>query len=582
MTSLDYFARVEVKTTLELGGWLWIGAADGLLRWRPGARFETARPVPGWDGVEVQALAAASADAGLIAAIYGADGPFIVFCDAEGQPLSRIAPPLGEKVKTMAASGDALWIGTKRGVYRYDAGTWRLSFGQDGRAEMLRVWRRDDGTLAGSVKKLAPDDRPALIESTDGGESWTVQRQSDYQDLVLAADHGLIITRWRGARPAGEPAGYKKHPITAGLIAADGTTAVVDGDKLEIAPPPGREGAVAKMSAYHPAIAEAERAHLVPGGAVVAGAQGAWLFEPATGALRDLMPPPSFAAGRPGKLKRLFLLDGVLLATTGFGTFRSFDDGESWERADSEWWVLDAEHAARGAGGRWWIACQRGLFRTDDRGGRIDYHKIKVDGPHYAELRALAVAGRRVALGTKQGLFVNLPAEDDERFVRVEAFGPGVVEVAAWDPAGAFLYVGGADGRLWRWDMASSPQLVAELPVGEGTLLADDGVLRLVCGGRISEIRGRTVRDITPPDAQGGLHMIPAGDRLLAWDERAAWTRPRRGGQGSGQGGSGQGEQGGGWTAIAGWPAGVRHVAVDPARGLALATDRAAFFRIAL
>lgn len=559
------FARVEVKSTLELGGWLWIGTAAGLLRWNPDSGADaTAEPVPGWRGIEVQALAA-DGDR-LVAAVYGPDGAAVTRCDDDGIPGERIAPPPGEKVKTLAACSGMLWIGTKRGVFRHDGQGWSHVFGAEfsaagGKAEILRLWHRGGRTLVGSVKKLAPDDRPALIESADDGDHWTVLPQPDYQDLVLAAAAGSIITRWRGARPIDKRAGYKKHPITAGQIAEDGTTAVVDGDKLEIA----RPGA-AKLAAYHPAIAEAEHLHLVPGGAVVAGAQGAWRFEPASGTLTDLLPAHGLDR-RPGKLKRLFLLDGALLATTTFGTFRSFDDGVSWERADSEWWVLDAEHAARGADGRWWIACQRGLFRTDDRGGRIDYHKIKVDGPHYAELRALAVAGDRVAIGTKQGLFVNRPSEDPERFVRVEAFGTGAVEALAWDRSYDTLVVGTAAGTLWRWDWATAPQALAEMPIGESTMLAGNGIAWLACGDRLTEIRGRAPTDVTPPDARGGLHLTEAGDRLFVWDGQGAWMRHREGRD---------------WTAVAGWPAGVRHVAIDAARGVALATDRARLFRIAL
>lgn len=562
MTSLEQFARVEVKSTLDHGGWLWLGTAAGLLRWSPD-HGGPAEPLAGWEGVEVQALAAD--DGALLAACFGEDGAAVVRCDAAGTILARVAPPPGEKVKTLAGSGGTLWIGTKKGIFRHDGEGWSHVFGTDGKAEILRLWHRGGGRLAASVKKLAPDDRPALIASDDGGDHWTVERQPDYQDLVLAADGGTIITRWRGARPAGARAGYKKHPITAGLIAADGTTAVVDGDKLEIQ----RPGA-AKLAAYHPALGEAEHVHLVPGGAVVAGAQGAWRFEPATGALDDLLPPRDPAL-RAGKLKRLFLLDGVLLATTTFGTFRSFDDGGSWERSDSEWWVLDAEQAARGAGGRWWIACQRGLFRTDDRGGRIDYHKIKVESAHYAELRALAVAGGRVALGTKQGLFLNRPAEDPERFDRVAAFGDGPVEAVAWDPADGTLLVGTAAGTLWRWDPGAPPQRLADRPIGEGRLLAIGTAIGtavwLVTGGSLTEIRGRAVTDATPPGAGHDLHLAEAGDRLLAWGRDGAWLRPLDGTV---------------WTPVAGWPDGIRHAAVDPARGLAFATDRARLHRIAL
>jgi hypothetical protein len=551
--SIDQFRKVEVKSTLEHGGWLWLGTAVGLFR----CRLDDDHPaeaLPHWRGSEVHALA--TDGEGLLVCSFGAKGAAIARCDGAAEIVSEITLPQDHKVKAVATRGGQIWIGTKQGVYRQQGQEWRQVFGRDGKAEITGLWHHGD-VLAAAVKKLAPHDRPALIESRDAGETWQIEAQPDYQDTVLAADAETIITKWRGARRRGAKAGYKKHPITAGLIAG-GRTAVVDGDKLEV------EGAgAAKLATYHPAFGDAERVHLTAKGAVIAGAQGAWRFEPATGNLVDLLPG---MAG--GKIKRVFQFGAALVATTTFGTFRSLDGGESWRPSDSEWWVLDAEHAVCDSRGVWWIACQRGLFRSEDHGARIDYHKMKVQAEHYAELRALAIAdGDRICVGTKQGLFVNRPAIDDEQFARVEAFGQTSIEGLVWDAARNRLVVGTAAGQLWAWDLATAPLLLAELPVHEATLIADADGLWLTGKNGLSRILGRTVSDATPHGAKGGLHLADLGERLLAWDAGQAWVRPKRAGA---------------WTALSGWPEGIRHVAYDSAACRLVATDRARLHAIAL
>ncbi|GAB4178222.1 MAG: hypothetical protein OHK0024_16210 [Thalassobaculales bacterium] len=546
--SLDQFRRVEVKATLQHGAWLWLGTADGLYR-TPADAEQPAVPVAGWAGMEIQALAA-DGD-GLLVCAYDGRHAGLARCDGDGAAGERLTLPEGQKVKAVLRHGATIWVGTKQGVFRRHDEGWRHVFGQQGKAEVIGLWH-DGASLRASVKKLAPDDLPALIESADGGDTWEIEVQPDYQDLVVAATAETIITKWRGARPRGTRAGFKKHPITAGRIEPGGRTAVVDGDKLEVAARPGE-----KLAAYHPAFGDAEHVHLLTGGMVVAGPQGAYRFRPSTGALGDLLPTPS--GSRPyGKIKRLYQLDHVLLAATTFGTFRSFDAGQSWERCDAEWWVLDTEHVARGPGGRWWIACQRGLFRTDDQGGRIDYHKMKVAGPHYGELRSLAVAGERVCVGTKQGLFVNRPDRDPEQFLRIDSFGTTPIEGLAWDDVAGLLYVGGGDGRLHAWDLVTAPATIAETPIHEATMTAEAGRVWLASGGAVRLVEGRTVIDMSPGGA-GDLHLLDIGERLLAWDHDAAWLRPKRGG---------------GWNRLPGWAPGIRHVAHDRGRDRLITTDR--------
>ena len=534
---------------MQHGAWLWLGTADGLYR-SPVDSDRPAAKVAGWDGHEIQALAR-DGD-GLLVCTFSKSGPALARCDAEAKITDRVTLPDGQKVKALVRSNDKLWLGTKQGVFRQDGNSWRHVFDGQGKAEITRLWH-DGKTLRAAVKKMAPHDRPALIESTDGDDNWQIEIQPDYQDSVIAADADTIITKWRGARPRGAKAGFKKHPITAGLIAADGRSAVVDGDKLEIATGPGT-----KLATYHPAFGDAEYVHLVKEGMVVAGAQGAWHFEPATGRLSDLLPNADLQPY--GKIKRVFQLDHALLAATTFGVFRSFDGGESWEQANAEWWVLDTEHAMRGENGRWWIACQRGLFRSDDQGGRIDYHKLKVSGAHYGELRCLAIAGDKVCVGTKQGLFVNRPDTDAEAFQRIAFFGEGPIEGLAWDRTKKRLMVGIGEGMLYAWDLTTPPELIAEMPIHEATMYAENGHVWLTSDGVIYEVTGKSAR-INRPDGSGeGLHLLDLGARLLAWDKQHAWVREKLGGS---------------WTRLPTWAPGIRHVAFDAARNRLITTDRA-------
>jgi ligand-binding sensor domain-containing protein len=549
-SSLDQFRRAEVKTTLVHGGWLWLGTGDGLYRTHQDGN-RPAEKLSGWDGHAVQALAE-DGDGFLICTFCDRRSE-LARCDAQAKPTETFSLPADQKVKAVARRGDQIWIGTKQGVFRAENSKWRNVFDGNGKAEIIRLWH-DGTTLGASVKKMAPDDLPALIESRDGGDTWQVETQPDYQDLVVAANADTIITKWRGARKRGAKAGFKKHPITAGSIESGGRTAVVDGDKLEVEARPGE-----KLAAYHPAFGDAEHVHLVKGGMVVAGAQGAWHFEPATGRLSDLLPDAGGEGS--GKIKRVFQLDHALIAATTFGTFRSLDAGASWEQADAEWWVLDSERAVRGTNGRWWIACQRGLFRSDDQGARIDYHKMKVSGAHYGELRSLAVASDKVCVGTKQGLFVNRPETDAESFGRIEVFGPGPIEALAWDDAAHRLYVGAGSGKLYSWDLTTTPDLVAELPIQEAVMAAEAGHVWLTSEDKIVEVTGKSVLDLTPEGAGSGLHLLELGERLLAWDKQVAWVRQKSGGR---------------WLELPQWAPGVRHVAFDAARNRLITTDRAA------
>ncbi len=558
-TSLKDYSRIEVKASLKQGDTIWFGAADGLYRYRIGSPQAVA--VPQWDGREIRAIGPASGDGFYI--VSGGEHDQAVFrCNADGKLVETIPAPAGAKGKSISGR-KALWFGAKNGVYKYDGKAWQHVFDGNGKAEIINLWERGD-TLRASVKKIAPHDRAALATTTDGGKTWSVETMPDYQDIYLAADDDIIITRWRGARRRdATKTGYKKHPLSAGWI-DNGATAVLDGEKLEMMFPPR-----VKLALHHPMMAEAEHLYPTETGAVFAGSQGAYAIAAATGTVRDLMPVKKTDKAF-GKTKKVYALDdGALLAATTFGVFRSTDNADSWQLTDSEWVVFDAEAIQRAEDGRWWLACQRGIFNSGDNGKSWYYQKLKSHAHHYCEFRDLAVGGGYLALATKAGLFIGKAAAmGNVEIAPVEAIDDRVVEAVAFDPAtGKFSAVEGS-GALWRFDPATgSADKVADLPSkGESKMIVTGKDQFILCSeGAVLAVSGASFADLKPAASHGKFGITATGSHLLLWDKAGAWLR-----------------KGSDWAPVSNWPAGMRSVAVSPDGKTAVATDRTWIHRVSL
>lgn len=554
--SISRFARPQVRSTLRQGERVFLATEIGLYE----LTDDALAPIEAWRGRPVQHIAATTD--GYVLLIEDRDGQSLHRCDSEWNPVEAMPLVPREKIKTLWMAASTLIAGTKSGLFRFDGEYWERIYGDaHGRGEVLWVRSADGRHIRASVKKMGPGERPALIESLDGGETWSVQSSQDYQDYVHAADENWIVTRWKGARRRGERGEYKKHPLSAACLFDDGW-AVLDGDKLET-----QRAGHAAASFYHPVMAEAEHLHMLPARALVAGVQGAYLVDPARGVATDLFAGMSQAQGL-GKLKRLFALDdGVLLATATFGSFRS-DNGEDWRPVDSEWTVLDAEAIARSADGRWWLQCQRALFVSADNGASWRYVKLKVKQHHYAELRGgVAAVDGRVYVGSKTGLLTGT-LTDPEAVVYVPAFAHQAIEALQAASDGNGLIVGTGNGKVWHYDPASDIATpIADVPVMESSVVGRAAHFLLATGEQVFEFADGVARDVTPAQDEGEytLQLLGAG-RFVLWNSLRAW----------------HGKAATALTPIPAWPAGVRHVCSCDAGRALLTTDRRQIRRVSL
>lgn len=548
---LSSYARPQVRAVLHHESRIYIACEIGLYELQANRLV----PVERWREQPVQGLASGFGRQLLL--IENDQGQTLHECDAEWSS-TRVLPAIaGEKIKSLGLDAEGVLAGTKSGLFRWADERWQRLFSDvHGKGEVLWVRGGAGGQpLRASVKKLGHAARPALIESGDGGLSWAVSAQPDYQDLVLAADDQWIVTRWRGARRRGSEGEIKKHPLSAAQIGGDGWT-VLDGDKLE-----SQRIGYASSSFYHPIVAEAEHLLRLDDACVlVAGVQGAWLLDVATGRSVDLFEGMALPQGL-GKIKRVFVLDdGALLATATFGTFRSTDGGIGWVPCNSEWSVLDAEHLLKGPDGRWWLGCQRALFVSDDNGLTWRYIKLKVKHPHYAELRGgLAIVGDRLYVGTKAGL-LSSTLQRPESVTWVSGYERLGIEALHADPGNDALLVGTDDGTLWLHEVASGAvRRVAEVPVYESTLFGVGDHCLVTTGAQLFEIERGRVREITPADAQGELSLVALdATRFLLWDRDRGWS----------------GEMTGPMTGLPDWPAQVRHASVAASARVVHTTDR--------
>ncbi|MDP3229471.1 MAG: hypothetical protein Q8N13_16045 [Acidovorax sp.] len=544
------FARPQIKAVLRERARTYIASEWGLYELDNG----TLKGIAAWQGQPVQCIASASD--GFLLMTEDDSGQTLHACDSAWHATGQIPVMPGEKIKALCALDAGVLVGTKSGVFRFDAGRWTRLFGDaHGHGEVLWVRSTDGQRITASVKKTGPGARPALIETADGGQTWGVLPSPDYQDTVLAANGQWIVTRWKGARRRGERGETKKHPLSAAAVWEDGW-AVLDGDKLETHHGQGHAGS----SFYHPMLAEAEQLHLLADRVLVAGVQGAFLVDPARGTVTDLFDGMELPSEL-GKIKRIFVLDeGVLVTTATFGTFRSTDGGVHWQPVDAEWNVLDAEHLLKGPDGQWWLACQRALFVSPDNGQSWRYVKLKVKGAHYSELRGgIAIVNQRLFVGTKAGLLSSALSRPDA-VEYVPAFEGQSIEALHGDGPHGELIVGTATGELWRYRVdGASARKVADAEVYESVVMGTPSHFVFVSGNRVFDVQESVMREIKPGAGNGEFSLARGdADTFVLWNSTHAW----------------QGRVGSELVPLAHWPVGIRHASLGEGAKLIHTTDR--------
>ncbi|MGY6564835.1 MAG: WD40/YVTN/BNR-like repeat-containing protein [Halomonadaceae bacterium] len=506
---LDAYRRPEVKAAVQQGSDIWLGSAAGLYRLRD-AKLEA---IPEWQGLRISVLAAS--EAGLLVGASGAEGQVLARTDVDGGLQQRLPSLPRDEAKALLCSEGATVAGGKRGLYRLEADGWRHCYGQ-GHTEIIGL-AAERGRLLAFCKKQGSKARPALLVSTDHGESWTLELETGYHDGILAAWKVGYLTRWRGLWRTGSPIRHQKRPFSA-AGESEAARAWVVGNKLVCEFANGTS-----VELEEPRFAEAEQLILMPEGrALVAGITGAFLVELGGGRVHDVFAghavPPSAA-----KIKRLWSLDeGRILATATFGTFYSDDGGGHWQPAAAEWAALDAEGLACSADGAWYMATQRGLFSSWDNGASWRHVKLTPQ-PHFAELTDLAFIGDRLALGSKAGLFLSA-ADRPKELTWIEAVGDATVHALLAEGSG--LWVGMVDGRLLLVDSSTGRgEVKAMFQAPCQPLLATGKTLWVLSGGQLFEVTARSVNPIAHPDGAERLkEAFASGRGLLVWDQANGWV----------------------------------------------------------
>lgn len=439
--SLASFERPRVNYVLAVPAGVFLATEIGLFQLING-QLKSISP---WDMQPVHLVAVSPQ--GYLLLLETASGQKLYLCNAQWQVEAELPCPPEEKIQCLHSQTQCVLAGTLRGIFRLllntdnrpKADSWQCLFKDAGGwGEVLWIHSDHPEHIQASIKKLSPDAKPALLETRDDATSWKVAASVDYQDLVLAVNDQFWISRWKGRCQRHFTGGYKKHPLTAAWLSTK-DWALLEGNTLEY-----QQDGQATLSFTHPLLAEAKWLYPLPqeSAFLVAGMQGAFLVEPAKGAVSDLFADMILPDGL-GELRQVFELDdGVRLAVASFGTFRSEDSGITWKPADAEWSVLNAKHLIHSDDGRWWLSCRSALFVSDDNGQSWRCVKLKLEQmPHYAELcGGLAIIDEHLFIGSKTGVLAT-HLNNPKYLSRVDAFGRQAIRTLSTSPDSRQLLV---------------------------------------------------------------------------------------------------------------------------------------------
>ncbi|MCZ7649504.1 MAG: hypothetical protein M5U26_30305 [Planctomycetota bacterium] len=551
LSSILDFARPQVKDMLRVQGTLWLGSHAGLFR-LDDQRLVAAE---GWSDGEIKALG--PAPLGFYVAIKRGKCCEVHRCGADGRSLDLLPALTASDLKCVSGLR-SVWAGAKKGVYRLRDKAWQPVYVQDS-CEVARVEEREDGIWV-FCKKHGPEMTPAVLRSKDDGATWETLWTGAYHDAVLAASPALAVTRWRHKVKSGENGKYKKTPITAAVLLADGKLAVLDGHKLRIERP-----GHSTIEAKHPVFAEAEHLDLERGRAIVAGGQGAYSVDLTNGTVLDLFsghPVPDHSY----HIKKLYALKpDSFLAATSFGTFRSVDKGDTWAPVSGDWTVHDSEGLARAEDGTFFLACQRGLFASRDDGLSWKHEKFDAVSEFWLELTGITAFAGGVALSSKNGLYL-WRAEEPKLLRRVESL--GALRVSLVTPSAEALLAVAEDRGVYRVEPGTGQtHKLGVLPAsaGEvGALWEERGIPWVQAQWGVFVLRDAGFVACPLPSTEGPWHGQATTNGVLLWNAARAWLRKNEG-----------------WASVEGWPGGpIKKVVLASGGAYVLATDRKTIYRL--
>ncbi|MFN5139055.1 MAG: WD40/YVTN/BNR-like repeat-containing protein [Pseudanabaena sp.] len=563
--SLQQFARPEVKTSLQTADSLWLGTKVGLFRYdiSNGSLEAIAR----WQNCEIKCLA--TAEAGLYLLAKEEEILTIHRCDQIGNAIGAIALPEGDETKSLAVLDNQVWMGGKCGIYYYSAEAWGKVYGE-GKCEVTRLWQQGDRWLA-AVKKLAPEETPALLISEDQGQTWQVQWRGFYGDKIVAATADQIATVWSGLRPIGMAGKLSKEPVQA--IAVDCSRsqnqfqATVQGHKLKLHPE-SANGATIEVK--HPVFGgELSGLFLRDRQVFVTAGHGAFAIDLVSGEVSDLFAQTQFTEPV-GKVKKLFPLaeSGSFIANASFGTFRSLDGGESWQSVQTDWAALRLEAVVSDRQGKLWAGCQDGIFTSEDQGASWKHFKFSTE-PHYGELHSLSFAGDRLIIASANGVFVSEPHEP-KHLQQVSAIGDRKCKQVIVQSDRLVTAVA-EHGLIFSFNPEDLDAGITEITLDipelmelKKVLIDPDGSLVAISKFQIHKQNNGTWTEISPAMPVGGWHYAMSASGLLVWDMMQAWFRSPASLT---------------WQPVPNWIEGIKQGAVSD-RGYALATDRHYIYRV--
>ncbi|KDE38783.1 hypothetical protein ADINL_2684 [Nitrincola lacisaponensis] len=553
------YARLEVRDLLQTATDTLAATGQGIYRLDPTGAIA----LKGWDGMDVQALGPAL-NAGFIAVVGDRDGYRIVLADIDYSPLDELSQPSGVECKAVYAGNDWILAGGKQGLYRHNGKRWQRCWPTDDghpTAYVIGISRDRDGTLHARMKKHGPGGLPAVISSKDEGLSWQLTWQREYHDWVLAVDGTRAITRWYGLIDQDLPKSTPQvRAIGAAAVDAEGGIALVIGNRLEWQPPLNAVSECTTRALVHPLLGDATHLLLLPDGhsAVVAGEQGAYRVDLLKGRLDDCL---AGIAAQPGasKLKHLWSLGSSVLATASYGTFRSLNDGETWQAVRSEWAQLDVEAHVMVDEHTHYLICQRGLAYSNNGGASWQLIDLITEHHHYHELFTGCRWGDQLLLGTKRGCFV-APLATGTPARYLTALGMDAINALAVDNKQAWAI--DSKGRVFIFNpTADTAHQVACLDEPCEFLACCDAAMLAVGENSLYRIEADgSVKHLAPP-GPGELAAIDLNDgRILLWNTSSAWI----------------GSPEAGWHSVTDWPKSARPIkhATLLNDGRVVATDR--------